>query len=284
VDNRSKLIEIANNTLLILEQGFYDDPQGNRIVIKDSVKTAVQQSVLYRPDMESKIAFDTNQTLKFSTPYETVIEVTSETSLEATRRLSTESVGRIACLNFASARTPGGGFKKGASAQEESIARSSGLFPCISQMREMYDHNRQVLTGFYSDYMIYSPNVPIFKDDKGNLLEHPYSISFITAPAVNAGVVKDKAWKDRHMILDVMRLRLEKVLSIAILHQQEVLVLGAFGCGVFKNEPKDIANLFKHVLQEKRFKTSFKKIVFAVYDHTPDKENLYPFQYEFSKQ
>ncbi|MFF2531610.1 TIGR02452 family protein [Brevibacillus sp. NPDC058079] len=277
MSKREKMVEIAEDTLRILELGSYQNSKGNQVEVANILENAVRNSVLYRPDMESKIEYDTKQILKYSPSFQTVIEVTSETSLEATKRLTKEQANSVVCLNFASARTPGGGFKKGASAQEESIARSSGLFPCISQMREMYDHNRQVLTGFYSDYMIFSPDVPVFKDDTGKLLDEFYTVSFITAPAVNAGVVKDKAWNDRHMILDVMKRRIEKILSLAILHQQEVVVLGAFGCGVFKNEPKDIATLFKEVLEDERFKHSFKKITFAVYDPSPTKENLLPF-------
>ncbi|WPS85507.1 TIGR02452 family protein (plasmid) [Brevibacillus halotolerans] len=281
---REKMVKIAEDTLKILEVGSYKNSKGNQVEVKSVLENAVRNSVLYTPDMESKIDYDIKQILECWSSFQTVIEVTSETSLEATKRLTEEEVGTVVCLNFASARTPGGGFKKGSSAQEESIARSAGLFPCISQMREMYEHNCQVLTGFYSDYMIFSPDVPVFKDDEGNRLDKFYTVSFITSPAVNAGVVKDKAWDDRHMILEVMKRRIEKVLSLAILHQQEVLVLGAFGCGVFRNEPKDIAKLFKEVLEDDRFKHSFKKITFAVYDPTPTKENLLPFLQTFSSR
>ncbi|MBP1308811.1 uncharacterized protein (TIGR02452 family) [Paenibacillus sp. 1182] len=281
MDKRKRMVEIAEDTLSILEQGYYINQRAERVEIELLLNNAIQNSVLYRPDDESKIEFDISMREAFSPKYNTTIEVTDETSLEAMKRLSQEGYGQVACLNFASAITPGGGFKRGSSAQEESIARSSGLFSCISQMQEMYDHNRQLHSGFYSDYMIFSPDIPIVKDDEGALWDEPYLISFITAPAVNAAVIKDKAWNERHMILDVMKLRIEKILSIAILHQQEVLVLGAFGCGVFKNEPSDVANLFKKVLDETRFRSAFKKIVFAVFDPTPTKENLTPFQMAF---
>ncbi|MCP4113573.1 MAG: TIGR02452 family protein [Desulfobacteraceae bacterium] len=52
---------------------------------------------------------------------ETVIEVTTESTLEAAHRLIKEyNCNHIACLNFASAKNPGGGFSSGSQAQEES--------------------------------------------------------------------------------------------------------------------------------------------------------------------
>lgn len=78
--------------------------------------------------------------------------------------------GAVAALNFASATHPGGGFLSGARAQEESIARSSGLFACL-EGREMYSWHRSRLDAMYSDWIIYSPDVPVFRTDDGELLE-----------------------------------------------------------------------------------------------------------------
>jgi len=75
-------------------------------------------------------------------------------------------------LNFASAKNPGGGFLGGGSAQEESLARSSGLFPCINQMQQMYETNRAYRSCLYTDHMIYSPRVPVFRDDEGYIDSH----------------------------------------------------------------------------------------------------------------
>lgn len=280
---RQRYIEIAQDTLRILENGKYVNANGVEVDIQAEMSSAISESVLYTPDLGIKIEFDAKRISEAKSPEDTLYEVTTETSLEAIERLLNEGNSKVMCLNFASARTPGGGFKKGASAQEESIARSSGLFPCISQMRDMYDHNRQLFTGFYSDHMIFSPNVPVFKNDAGTLFDEPYYASFLTVPAVNAGVVKDKAWSDSHLILDVMKSRMAKLLSLCVIHGQEVLILGAFGCGVFKNEPTDIARIFKELLEEDRFRYAFKKIVFAVYDPTDAKENYTPFYELFGK-
>ncbi|WP_259391506.1 TIGR02452 family protein [Paenibacillus sp. 1011MAR3C5] len=126
--------------------------------------------------------------LKAERSYDTIIEVTEETTLAAAARLAKEEE-EICCLNFASAKHPGGGFLTGARAQEESLARASGLYPTIVQMKEMYSHNAWQRICLYSDYIIYSPKVPVFRDDSGVLLDKAYPVSIITSPAVNAGVV-----------------------------------------------------------------------------------------------
>src|SRR5208283_3500713 len=107
--------------------------------------------------------------------------------LEAARRLIAERC-RPAVLNFASATQPGGGFLSGSRAQEESLARSSGLYACLSG-NPMYEFHRTRRDAMYTDYFVYSPDVPVFRTDEGNLLEQPWRCSFITAPAVNAKAV-----------------------------------------------------------------------------------------------
>jgi len=98
------------------------------------------------------------------------------------------------CLNFASARHPGGGFLGGAQAQEESLARTSGLYACLTSAhcKKMYLINQQNKSCLYSHRIIYSPDVPVFKDDDGAILDEWYSMNFISAPAVNAGVVRKR--------------------------------------------------------------------------------------------
>src|SRR5262249_53317890 len=146
-----------------------------------------------------------------------------------------------------SAKYPGGGFLGGARAQEESLARSSGLYPCIAQMRGMYEANKQFGSCLYTDHMIYSPRVPVFRDDEGGLLAQPYAVSFLTAPAVNAGAVKEH---ERALVEPTMFARMEKLLSVAVVRRQHTLVLGAWGCGVFKNDTARVAQAFRRHLVE----------------------------------
>jgi uncharacterized protein (TIGR02452 family) len=130
--------------------------------------------------------------------------------------------------------------------------------------------------------MIYSPQVPFFKNDDGELLEQYYTCSVLTVPAVNAGVVRQQEHGNINSIGEVMLSRMEKLLSIAAIHRYDTLVLGAWGCGVFRNDPEEVASLFSyHLLDNPVFKNAFKKIVFAVLDRTANEGTIKPFREKF---
>ncbi|OMF97169.1 TIGR02452 family protein [Paenibacillus sp. FSL R7-0273] len=186
--------------------------------------------------------------------------------------------GVIVCLNFASAKNPGGGFLGGSQAQEESLARASALYPSISQMKEMYDYNRGRRTCLYSHYMIHSPGVPVFRDSRDLLLEEPYTVSMITAPAVNAGVVRERDPQEAPLIAGVMLERIRYILAVAAEQGHRTIVLGAFGCGVFRNDPAEVAGFFRQVLAEEDYQALFDSIVFAVLDRSPGQATLNAFR------
>jgi uncharacterized protein (TIGR02452 family) len=187
--------------------------------------------------------------------------------------------GGVMLLNFASAKNPGGGFLGGARAQEESLARSSGLYPCIAPHQEMYDANRRCGSCLYTDHMIWSPDVPVFRDDEDRLLEEPYTVSMPPAPAVNDGAVRGD---DRDSIDSVMWRRTLKVLAVAAEHGHSDLVLGAWGCGVFKNDVTKVAGWFHSALTDPvHFRNVFRKVVFAVLDRSAERRFIGPFEERF---
>lgn len=281
MSKRSSRVSSAKETVDILERGFYQNKRGQRIDVAAAFVEARAQSILYRPAGFSEIYARREELLRERKRVETQFEVRNETTLEAANRLVNEQgLNKVLCLNFASAKNPGGGFLNGAQAQEESLARASGLFPCIAQMREMYDTNRGNPSCLYTDYMIYSPRVPVFKNDDNELLDAPYEVSFLTAPAVNAGVVIQQGNAEEiAQIESTMISRIEKVLSVAVVNGYRVLVLGAWGCGVFRNDPAKIAHYFKKQLVENPiFKDAFDKVVFAVLDSSKDEKAVQPFR------
>jgi uncharacterized protein (TIGR02452 family) len=242
------------------------------------LEAAQKNTLLLRPSDLALQHKDCLVLLSQKTRQETTISVTNETTLQAAQRLVSQ-YGRVFCLNFASAKNAGGGFLGGSQAQEESLARSSGLYVCIESQHEYYSTNRACGTCLYTNYMIYSPKVPVLRTDDGNLLDAPYLCSFLTAPAVNAGAVLANEKDNARQIEPVMRQRIEKVLEVALAKGYEVLLLGAWGCGVFQNNPKDIAQYFKDILVENpQWKGIFKHIVFAVYDSSKDKNVLLSFE------
>jgi uncharacterized protein (TIGR02452 family) len=205
--------------------------------------------------------------------------VTNESTLSAARRLL-DTCERAAALNFASAKNPGGGFLSGARAQEESLARDSGLFACLDG-NPMYEFHRQRSDPLYTDYAIYSPDVPVFRDDNGALLEEPYLVSFITAPAPNAKVVLERRPERRAEVSHALKERIAKVLAIAGRHGQETLVLGAWGCGVFGNRPAEVASLFREAFETYSYGV-FRRVVFAILDWSEERRFIGPFQQEFA--
>ena len=178
--------------------------------------------------------------------------------------------GRVAVLNFASARNPGGGFLNGAQAQEEALCRASALYTCLLKAREFYDHHRAHRDPFYTDRVIHSPAVPVFRDDRGRLLDSAHLVGFLTAAAPNAGVVRRTAPERVAELPRALAVRAEQVLSVAVAEGYRRLVLGAWGCGVFQNDPAQVAGAFRTLLAPGgRFAGAFEHVVFGVLDRTP---------------
>lgn len=268
--NRKRASELGRETVAIIEAGRYTRGAGNVVEIGPLVRRAVEGTESYPPGCDLPIPGQPGRA--------TAVEVANETTLVAAHRLVRAGY-RPAALNFASAKNPGGGFLSGARAQEESLARSSALFACLDG-NEMYDFHRARRDPMYTDYAIYSPDVPVFRADEGALLEEPYLCSFITCPAVNAKVVLQRDPSRREEIREAMRTRTAKVLAIAAIHRHEALVLGAWGCGVFGNDGREIAELFRVALAE-QFVNRFSKVIFAVTDWSPERRFIGPFEEVF---
>ncbi|MFQ5595606.1 MAG: TIGR02452 family protein [Anaerolineae bacterium] len=283
MSHRKTRAQIASETLEILGRGYYHTPDGRTVHIETELNSAISMSVHYKPADFDQVFAQRDRMLAGKAEQAIEFEVTNESTLHAALRLAQSGDhANVLALNFASARNPGGGFLKGSQAQEESLARASGLYPCIVQMKAMYHSNRRFRSCLYTDNMIYSPRVPVFRDDSDRLLEVPYLVSFVTAPAVNAGVVRRRGGTDAGRIGDVMLGRIEKVLSLAVIHHHDALVLGAWGCGVFRNDPSDVARWFgDHLAGNGLFAEVFKKVVFAVLDRTPSRSVIRPFESVF---
>lgn len=204
--------------------------------------------------------------------------MTAESTLQALIRLHRGGAPGLACLNFASAKNAGGGFLGGSQAQEESLARSSALHPCLISVPKYYETNRACRSGLYTDWMIWSPEVPFFRDDDGALLEVPVLASVITAPAPNAGAVAKNQPRDLPLVEHTLRRRAERVLALAASLGVQTFVLGAWGCGVFRNEPRMVAGVFADLIREGApFAKVFPRLVFAIYDTTSSGEVLHAF-------
>ncbi|KAF9028119.1 hypothetical protein BDZ89DRAFT_951635 [Hymenopellis radicata] len=276
---RSSRKEIADDTLKAIETGCFV-LKGVKHDLKDCTARSCRSTRYYAPNS----LLSTWQRSPSSPPHaDTEISILQMTTLEGARYFSSMgSAGKIAVLNFASAKKPGGGFLGGASAQEESIARSSNLYPSLmtDTGQEFYHfHKKDPKQGFYSHAIIYTPSVSLFRDDNGTWVE-PIEVDIVTSAAVNAGTLRDHYEKNKDKdkpeseIEVEMKERMGRILFMCESSRAKNLVLGSFGTGVFRNKVDLVAKLWADLLvvPDARFKHSFERVVFAIIDQrTVDK-------------
>lgn len=202
--------------------------------------------------------------------------------------------GQKVCVhNFASASNPGGGVSRGANAQEECLCRCSSLFFCLNteEMWEgFYRPHRNAHNPIHNDDIIYTPNVTVFKTDTAypKLMQEKdwYEVNVITcaAPnlrerpsnAYNSGDGKQAIKLTDKELLALHEKRLRRIFDVAVMGGNEVMILGAFGCGAFANNPEVVALAAKNVIAE--YRNAFKVIEFAVYCSAWDEENYRVFE------
>jgi uncharacterized protein (TIGR02452 family) len=268
---------IADANESIVARGRYTAPSGREVEIGDAVAAACAGTVSYAPD-------DLDRLLDDHVPGNaaTRIEVTGESSMSAARRLNEEGTARIAVLNFASARNAGGGYLRGARAQEEDLCRVSVLYSTLCEAPDYYAAHRASRDPSYSHRVVYSPGVPVYRDTGYRLLEEPYRVVFLTSPAPNAGVIARDRPGDVAALPELLAARAARVLAVAAHHGCDSVVLGAWGCGVFRNDPSQVAAAFRRNLTAGGgFAETFERIVFAVLDRAAGRPNVAAFQAAF---
>lgn len=266
--NRGQRKVIAKETLSILENGFYTSSKKEKnVLISDKVQHCNANSRVYNEhDIQTLLGTPRMKLSSSSTKFEMASEYSITSCLRVSKELSEQD--KIVCLNFASAKNVCGGMVGGSLAQEESLGLCSTLYSSLSQfMKEYYDTNKKdPRNGLYNNIMIYSQDCIIIRDDKDfSLLDVPVKTSFISAPAVNKGVAIQRDMKPE-LISATMAERIHSILAIAAENNHNILILGAWGCGVFKNEPHDIALQFAKCLKEPngKFYNVFERVIFAV--------------------
>ncbi len=196
---------------------------------------------------------------------------------------------KVAVLNFASATSPGGGVVNGSSAQEECLCRCSTLYYNLTEeymWKNFYQPHRRQGNPIHNDDLIYTPGVVIFKSDTAcpqlmpesswkkvnvitcaapNLRERPAN-SFNLGNGNKAAFVSDKELEAIHIK------RGRKILEAAAADKNDVIVLGAYGCGAFMNKPEVVARAYSALVEE--FRNSFEAMEFAVYCSPRDDSNF----------
>lgn len=247
-------------------EGWYVTPRGLRVDWGHAVQAACAAKLSIPPHA----GLPCSPGLRFA---ETRVQVANETTLGAARRLVAGGLRPLA-LNFANGLVPGGGFLCGAVAQEEVLCRSSALFLTLID-DPMYEEHRRRSRPESTDWVIYSPDVPVFRADAGVALESPWLLSVLTCAAPYA---PDVGQPDSGIL---MQQRIRRVLAVAHAFGFGALVLGAWGCGVFGNDPDRTAADFRSAL-EGEFAGAFSDVVFAIADWSPERRSLGPFRRVFA--
>ena len=253
-------------------------------VLREAVKMATKaQKVILESD-----ELPTQDRERYAEPA-TVI-VSKKRTMEAAAAYTGQ---RVAVLNFASASNPGGGVVNGASAQEECLCRVSTLYPSLNSAgpwQLFYGPHRAVRNPIHNDDIIYTPGVMVFKadTDEPSLLSEAdwYPVDVITCAAPNlnsnAGARYNPGDAGTQVSLNyaeqkaVHEKRLRRILEVALSEDADVVILGAFGCGAFRNDPKAVAEASFSVIGE--YAHAFRTIEFAIYCPPGREENYKRFQ------
>lgn len=254
----------------------------NAVIFEDTKRhcesNAKIMEIIKNSNKNQKLILD-NETVKVPEArldVEAKIIISKKRTYEAASAYKDE---KVCVLNFASATNPGGGVVKGARAQEECLCRCSTLFFNLD-VKEMwngfYKPHRAHKDQLHNDDIIYTPDVMVFKSDTANPKLLPekdwYKVNVITCAAPNLRETK----LSNAELISLHEKRLRKILQVASANGNEVVVLGAFGCGVFKNPPQVVAQAAKNVIKE--FSKHFKTIEFAVYCPPLDDSNFVAFK------
>lgn len=194
----------------------------------------------------------------------------------------------VAVHNFASASNPGGGVVNGAGAQEECLCRCSNLYFCLNtpdMWGMFYTPHRAAHDPIHNDDIIYTPDIVVFKSDtdRPELMERDtwYKVDVITCAApnlranpsnrYNSGDGTSTVSLSNKELQALHEKRLRRILDSAVMNHADTVILGAFGCGAFCNEPHVVATAAANVVRDYMY--AFENIEFAVYCGPRDDSN-----------
>lgn len=282
-DIRNMRAEVFMHTVSIVKQGKYHTDAGRMVELPDD-DDMIRNTKFYQKEIE---IIDTTQ------HYLTEIHVENKDCLISAKQLQEEGYN-VAVLNMASRQNPGGGVYGGAGAQEENLFRRTNLFRSMFQFAS-YASQYGLQKSIYQYPLdrnfggIYTPNAFVFRgtEDEGyKLLDNPFYVSFIAVPGMNHPEL-DANGLIINSLIEPIKNKIRTIFRIGILHGHDALVLGALGCGAFRNPPHQVARLFHEVMNEPEFKDKYRRIVFAIIDdhntcqqHNPE-GNFKPFVAEF---
>ena len=279
-------VALLQDTLNIFEQGFYQT--GGRIVPLTLTREQREEAVVYLPEEVRRLA-SSRDLPRDPTPGRCGYGCENEDSFSLARRrgeqfaaeLRQDGARPMLVLNLANPVNPGGGIRRGARAQEEDLCRCSSLLLSLESeaASAYYEYNRSLDTWLGSDAVMIHPQVEIIRDGRGRLLPAPAVVAVLTcaAPMLRGGPGSlSREGLTQPEYEELMYRRISGMLQVAAKLGYRYLVLGAFGCGAFRNDAAVVSDLFHRALVECG-PAAFRRVDFAVLDRTPEQYNYQQF-------
>lgn len=194
------------------------------------------------------------------------ISVIDADTISAAWSANSDSSAKIAILNFASFRHPGGGFITGAMAQEESICHHTNLYDALAAQCAWYDENERLTNrSLYQNRSILTYDVSIIARGIGKFVpvENVFQADFLTCASPNAGAAMKKGVPEAEINRAIER-RISYAVEILAGRGYTHVILGAFGCGAFRCNPRVVAEAFRKNI--KKSANAFDKVIFAIPD------------------
>jgi len=269
-NEKAKLVSVFEDT-----ESWYQENE----TLKDTVKSSIEHTEIYKegetPDLPP------------ARERKAYIDVNKMKTLECAYDIHRKHPNMKICIhNFASATHPGGGVRRGSRAQEECLCRTTTLLPVLETKKndkEFYSFHKQKHNPLYTDACIYTPGIMAVKTDDDvpkRLPEEQWmKLDVLTCAAPNLRVMERKVPDAELQKLHEKRAR--HLLSVAATHGEDAIVLGAFGCGAFKNSPYVVAKAYANVLPD--FLHQFDLIAFAIYCTPRSRDNYVAFYNTLNK-
>lgn len=254
MSRRDRYRDLAEENLAIFRSGGYTTPDGEWHGLEPELSQSRQETILTEPGVAVSAG-----------TYETEITLGDEDTLQGLASLQQAGMANPAVLNFASARTPGGGFLRGGAAQEESLCRATTLYHALASQEAYYARNKAAIDTRYADIGLYTPKVRQIRNAYEGLQPASDLFAVITVAAPNRRAAREQG--EDHQIAKAFDRCLEErvalILQIAASQGHDGVLLGAWGCGVFGNDPDRVAKAFINSLNG-RFSGTFRRVHFAV--------------------
>lgn len=257
------LKKVARENIQIASVGDYK-------IGRNTISLPTSADSIFIPESEIK-----NMVLPVQTYEDTRIsllnELVVETILDYKKHGNAEEIG---VLNFASGVQPCGRYLAGDMAQEESLAYSSDLYHTLSsEEMQIYYQSNLDNNSYANTNNIILGEVIFFRDEKQKLISNPVTIKVLTSPAIHLRQVRITKEKLPDTPKNIMKERMRYILTVFADSGCKTIILGAFGCGAYKNKPKDISDNWFELLEEEGYKKYFENIIFTISGSTRKNTN-----------